>query len=31
MTGDRSRMLKVGDNVFWEGRKADRGRIEENG
>jgi hypothetical protein len=30
MTGDRSRLLKVGECVFWEGRKADRGLVENN-
>ena len=30
MSGDRSRLLKVGDYVYWEGRKADRGKVVEN-
>ena len=31
MSGDRSRLLKVGDHVYWQGRKADRGEVVENG
>lgn len=30
MSGDRSRRLKVGEHVYWEGCKADRGKIVEN-
>ena len=30
MSGDRSRLLKVGEHVYWEGRKTDRGAIVEN-
>jgi hypothetical protein len=30
MSGDRSRLLQVGECVYWEGRKADRGRVVEN-
>jgi hypothetical protein len=30
MSGDRSRLLQVGEYVYWEGRKADRGRVVEN-
>ena len=29
MSGDRSRLLKVGEYVYWEGRKADRGKVVE--
>lgn len=28
MSGDRSRLLKVGEYVYWESRKADRGKID---
>ena len=31
MSGDRSRLLKVGDRVYWQGRQADRGEVVENG
>lgn len=30
MSGDRSRPLKVGEYVYGEGRKADRGKVVEN-
>jgi len=30
MSGDRSRLLKVGEYVYWEDRKADRGMVVEN-
>ena len=30
MSGDRSRLLKTGEHVYWEGRKADRGEVVEN-
>ena len=30
MSGDRSRLLKVGEHAYWEGRKADRGEVVEN-
>jgi hypothetical protein len=30
MSGDRSRLLKVGEYVYWERRKADRGKMVEN-
>jgi hypothetical protein len=30
MRGDRSRLLKIGEQVYWEGRKADRGEVVEN-
>ena len=30
MSGDRSKLLKVGEYVYWEGRKADRGKVVEN-
>lgn len=30
MSGERSRLLKVGEHVYWEGRRADRGKIVEN-
>jgi hypothetical protein len=29
MSGDRSRLLKVGEYVYWEGRTADRGKVVE--
>ena len=29
MSGDRSRLLKVGEYVYWEGSKADRGKVVE--
>jgi hypothetical protein len=31
MTGDRSRQLKVGTNVYWKGCADDRGQVVENG
>jgi hypothetical protein len=30
MSGDRSRLLKVQEYVYWEGRRADRGKVVEN-
>jgi hypothetical protein len=30
MRGVRSRLLKIGEHVYWEGRKADRGEVVEN-
>jgi hypothetical protein len=30
MSGDRSRLLKVGEYVYWKGRAADRGAVVEN-
>lgn len=30
MSGDRSRLLEVGEYVVWGGRKADRGKVVEN-
>ncbi len=31
MSGDRSRRLKVGEDVYWQGRASDRGQVVENG
>jgi NAD(P)-dependent dehydrogenase (short-subunit alcohol dehydrogenase family) len=30
MRGDRSRLLKIGEFIYWEGRKADRGEVVES-
>lgn len=30
MSGDRSRLLKIGTHVYWEGRANDRGEVVEN-
>jgi hypothetical protein len=30
MSGDQSRLLKIGEHVYWAGRKTDGGDVVEN-